>query len=103
MELNTKNIAESIRKQIGNYKQEVSIDDIGYVETVGDGIAIVSGLENVMANELLLFNGSVYGMALNLEAEQVGAVILSSDNSVKAGDPVKRTNRVVEVPVGDAL
>ena len=103
MELNTKNIAESIRKQIGNYKQEVSIDDIGYVETVGDGIAIVSGLENVMANELLLFNGSVYGMALNLEAEQVGAVILSSDNSVKAGDPVKRTNRVVEVPVGDTL
>mgnify|MGYP002621585820 CR=1 FL=1 len=103
MELNTKNIAESIRKQIGNYKQEVSIDDIGYVETVGDGIAIVSGLENVMANELLLFNDDVYGMALNLEAEQVGAVILSADNSVKAGDPVKRTNRVVEVPVGDGL
>mgnify|MGYP002624113871 CR=1 FL=1 len=103
MGFNTSKIADLIKEQIREYEPQSAVEDIGVVNTVGDGIALLSGLDHVMANELLLFNNDVYGMALNLEEDVVGAVIMSADNSVKAGDEVKRTKRVVEVPVGDGL
>ena len=103
MELNTKDISSLIKKQISEFKNEVSVDDVGVVKTVGDGIALVKGLNSVMANELILFNDEVYGMALNLEENIVGAVIMGDDSLVKEGDSVKRTKRVVEVPVGDEM
>ncbi len=103
MELNTRDISSLIKKQISEFKNEVSVDDVGVVKTVGDGIALVRGLNSVMANELILFNDEVYGMALNLEENIVGAVIMGDDSLVKEGDSVKRTKRVVEVPVGDEM
>ena len=103
MELNTKDISSLIKKQISEFKNEVSVDDVGVVKTVGDGIALVKGLDSVMANELILFNDEVYGMALNLEENIVGAVIMGDDSLVKEGDSVKRTKRVVEVPVGNGM
>lgn len=103
MELNTKDISSLIKKQISEFKNDVSVDDVGVVKTVGDGIALVKGLNSVMANELILFNDEVYGMALNLEENIVGAVIMGDDSLVKEGDSVKRTKRVVEVPVGNGM
>ncbi|MBR2685712.1 MAG: F0F1 ATP synthase subunit alpha [Erysipelotrichaceae bacterium] len=103
MELNTKEISSLIKKQISEFKNDVSVDDVGVVKTVGDGIALVKGLNSVMANELILFNDEVYGMALNLEENIVGAVIMGDDSLVKEGDSVKRTKRVVEVPVGNEM
>ena len=103
MKINTNEISALIKEQIKNYEHRVESNDIGTVITVGDGIALVYGLDKAMLNELLVFPGDVYGMVLNLEEDHVGAVLLGNDRNIKEGDTVKRTGRVVEVPVGDAL
>ena len=103
MNLKPEEISSVIREQIKNYKSEVSISDFGTVIQVGDGIARVFGLENCMSGELLEFPGDTFGMALNLEEENVGVVIMGADNHIKEGDIVRPTGSVVEVPVGDEL
>ncbi len=103
MKLRPEEISSIIKEQIKNYNKNVEISDFGTVMEVGDGIARVYGLPNCMADELLEFPGNVYGMALNLEEDNVGAVILGSDAGIKEGDIVKPTGRVVEVPVGDCM
>ena len=103
MELRPEEISALIKDQIKHYEDRLEADDVGYVIRVGDGIALIQGLEKAMAGELLLFPNDVYGMVLNLEEDNVGAVLLGSDSLIKEGDEVKRTGRIVEVPVGDAL
>jgi len=103
MNLKPEEISAVIREQIKNYKNELEISDFGTVIQIGDGIARVYGLEHCMAGELLEFPNEVYGMALNLEEDNVGAVILGPDREIKEGDIVKPTGRVVEVPVGQEL
>ena len=96
-------ISSVIREQIKNYKNVLEVSDFGTVVEVGDGIAIVYGLENCMSGELLEFTGDIYGMAMNLEEDSVGCVIFGPDEGIKEGDIVKPTGRVVEVPVGEEL
>jgi len=96
-------ISSIIREQLKRYEIETEMVDVGTVLEVGDGIARVYGLNSAMASELVEFPGEVYGMVLNLEDETVGCVILGPDRHIKEGDVVRRTGRVVEVPVGDAL
>ena len=103
MQLKTDDISKIIKDQIKNYSNRISEAETGYVIKVGDGIANVHGLEKCMANELIEFDGGVYGMALNLEEGFVSAVILGDDGDIKEGDIVKRTGKVVSVPVGDKL
>jgi F-type H+-transporting ATPase subunit alpha len=96
-------ISEIIKRQLAGYEAEVDLQEVGRVVEVGDGIARVYGLEKAMAGELLTFPGDVVGMVLNLEQEQVGAVLLGEDVGIKEGDTVKRTSRIAQVPVGEAL
>ncbi|ATO49175.1 MULTISPECIES: F0F1 ATP synthase subunit alpha [Brevibacillus] len=96
-------ISSLIKERIANYKAEIEIADVGTVITVGDGIARVHGLEKAMAGELLEFQNGVMGMVLNLESDNVGVIILGAFRDIKEGDTVKRTGRVMEVPVGEAL
>ena len=96
-------ISKILREQIENYEQTVSVDEVGAVISVGDGIARVHGLEKVMAGEMLAFPHNVFGIALNLEEEQVGVVLLGESQELKEGDVVKRTNTIMSVPVGEAL
>ena len=103
MNLRPEEISKIIKEQIKRYDDTLEVSETGTIITVGDGIALIYGLENAMAGELLLFHGNVYGMALNLEEEHVGAVIMGSDANIKEGDEVKRTGRIVEVPVGDCM
>ena len=103
MNLRPEEISAVIKQQIKEYKNQLEISDFGTVIQVGDGIARVYGLENCMASELLEFPGGIYGMAMNLEEDNVGAVILGSDEGIKEGDIVKPTGSVVEVPVGEEL
>ena len=103
MNLRPEEISSVIKEQIKRYENKLQVEDIGTVIQVGDGIARVHGLEKCMAGELLQFPGDVYGMVLNLEEDSVGAVLFGSDQNVKEGDTVKRTERIVEVPVGDSL
>ena len=103
MELRPEEISNIIKEQITHYQSQIKLTDVGTVVTVGDGIAHVHGLENCMSGELLEFPGGVYDMAQNLEEDLVGAVILGSDQDIREGDTVKRTNRIVEVPVGEAM
>ncbi|HIY13156.1 MAG TPA: F0F1 ATP synthase subunit alpha [Candidatus Agathobaculum merdipullorum] len=103
MELRPEEISNIIKEQITHYQSQIKLIDVGTVVTVGDGIAHVHGLENCMSGELLEFPGGVYGMAQNLEEDLVGVVILGSDQDIREGDTVKRTNRIVEVPVGEAM
>ncbi len=103
MNLKPEELSTIIEQQIKNYKDKIDVEDVGTVITLGDGIAVIYGLQRAMAGELLEFPGGVYGIALNLEEENVGCVLLGSDTEIKEGDTVKRTGRVVEVPVGEAL
>jgi F-type H+-transporting ATPase subunit alpha len=96
-------IAKIIREQIENYEQSIAVEEVGAVISVGDGIARIHGLEKVMAGEMLAFPHNVFGIALNLEEDQVGAVLLGEYTEIKEGDTVKRTNTIMSVPVGDAL
>ena len=103
MNLRPEEISSVIKEQIKNYKSQLDVSDFGTVIQVGDGIARVYGLEKCMAGELLQFGEDTYGMAQNLEEDNVGVVILGSDRNIKEGDIVKPTGAVVEVPVGEAM
>ncbi len=103
MDIKAEEISKIIREQIGSYAVEVDVAEVGSVISVGDGIARVHGVENAMAGEMLEFPHGVFGIALNLEEESVGAVLLGEFKEIKEGDPVKRTGRIISVPVGDEL
>ncbi len=103
MNIRPEEISSILKNQIENYDKNIEASDIGTVIEVGDGIARVYGLKDAMVNELLEFPGGVQGMAQNLEEDNIGCVILGPYKHIKEGDPVKRTGRIVEVPVGDAL
>src|SRR6266852_369318 len=96
-------ISKILREQIENYEQTVAVDEVGAIISVGDGIARIHGLEKVMSGEMLAFPHNIFGIALNLEEEEVGAVLLGESAELKEGDVVKRTNTIMSVPVGDAL
>ena len=101
--LKPEEISKLIKEQIRRYDDELEVGETGTVITIGDGISLVHGLKNAMSGELLLFPHDVYGMVLNLEEEHVGAVLLGDDKGIKEGDEVKRTGKIVEVPVGDMM
>ena len=103
MKINANEISALIKEQIKNYHAKVDSSDVGTVVTVGDGIALIYGLDQAMLGELLLFPHDVYGMVMNLEEDHVGAVLLGDDTLVKEGDVVKRTKEVMEVPVGNEM
>ena len=103
MQIRPEEISRLIKEQIKHYDDTLRMDEIGTVISVGDGIALIYGLQNAMAGELLDFGNEVYGMVLNLEEEHVGAVLMGDESKVFEGSEVKRTNKVVEVPVGDQL
>src|ERR1041385_6989004 len=96
-------ITKIIREQIENFESKVQVDEVGTVISLGDGIARVHGLDKVMAGELLEFPHDVSGIAMNLEEDQVGVVLLGEYTEIKEGDQVKRTGRIMSVPVGDAM
>src|SRR5271167_1748595 len=96
-------ISKILREQIANYEQTVAVDEVGTIISVGDGIARVHGLAKVMAGEMLSFPHDIYGIALNLEEEEVGVVLLGESAELKEGDVVKRTNTIMSVPVGEGL
>src|ERR1700690_1102371 len=96
-------ITQLLRAQIENYEVKIAVDEVGTVLTLGDGIARVHGLDKVMAGELLSFPHGLAGIAMNLEEDQVGVVLLGEYTEIKEGDEVKRTGRIMSVPVGDAL
>ncbi len=103
MNIKPSEISEIIAKEIEKAKDFVEVSEVGKVLSVGDGIARIYGLKNVMSNELIEFQNGVIGMALNLEEDNVGAVILGEDTGIKEGDSVKRTGKITQVPVGEAL
>ena len=103
MNLRPEEISSVIKEQIARYASTLEVSDVGTVIQVADGIARIHGLENAMQGELLEFPGEVYGMVLNLEEDNVGAVLLGANKNISEGDTVKTTGRVVEVPVGDAM
>ncbi len=101
MEIKANEISSLIKEQIKKYHHKMELLDTGKVMTVGDGVAMVHGLENAMLSELVLFDNGVYGMVLSLEEDAVGVVIFGDDSSIKEEDVVTRTNKIVEIPVGD--
>ena len=96
-------ITKLIREQIENYESKIAVDEVGTIISLGDGIARIHGLDKVMAGELISFPHGVSGIAMNLEEDQVGAVLLGDYTEIKEGDEVKRTGKIMSVPVGDAL
>jgi F-type H+-transporting ATPase subunit alpha len=96
-------ITSILRQQIENYEQTVAVEEVGSVISVGDGIARVHGLDRCMAGEMLTFPHGVFGIALNLEEDQVGTVLLGDYTQIREGDTVKRTNSIMSVPVGEAM
>ncbi len=96
-------LSELIKSQIQGFEKEINVEEVGTVISVGDGISRIYGLEKVMAGELVEFPGNLYGMVLNLEEDNVGVAIFGEDYTIKEGDTVKRTGRIVEIPVGDAM
>ena len=103
MDLNAAEISSIIKDQINNFGTEAEVAEVGQVLSVGDGIARVYGLDNVQAGEMVEFPGGISGMALNLEADNVGVVIFGDDRGIKEGDTVKRTGSIVDAPVGREL
>src|SRR5216110_1417892 len=103
MDIKAEEISKIIREQIGSYAVNVDVAEVGTIVSIGDGIARVHGVDNAMACEMLEFPHGVYGIALNLEEESVGAVLLGEFKEIKEGDQVKRTGRIISVPVGEAL
>lgn len=103
MRIKAGEITEVIKKQIQGYEKDMEVQEVGSILQVGDGIAKIYGLESAMAGELLEFPGDVFGIVLNLEEDSVGAVLLGDDAGIKEGDLVKRTGRIAQVPVGDAI
>ncbi len=103
MQIKAEEISKIIRDQIGNFAVDVDVAEVGTVISVGDGIARIHGVERAMAGEMLEFPNGLYGIALNLEEESVGAVLLGRSTQIKEGDTVKRTGRIISVPVGDEM
>ncbi|HHI87945.1 MAG TPA: F0F1 ATP synthase subunit alpha [Candidatus Cloacimonetes bacterium] len=103
MKIQPDEISRIIKEKIEKYNYKVDIDEVGRVIEVGDGIARVYGLQDIMASELVLFNDEIYGMALNLEEDNVGCIILGESEKIKEGDIVKRTKKIVQVPIGEEL
>ena len=103
MDIRASEISSILKEQIKNFGKEAEVSEIGQVLSVGDGIARVYGLDKVQAGEMVEFPGGIRGMALNLEADNVGVVMFGDDRSIKEGDTVKRTGAIVEVPVGKGL
>lgn len=103
MSIKAEEISALIKKQLANYQDQLKVDEIGTVTYIGDGIARAHGLDNVMSNELLQFSNGSYGIAQNLESNDVGIIVLGKFDDIREGDTVKRTGRIMEVPVGDAL
>src|SRR5919205_916892 len=103
MDIKADEISKIIREQIGSYAIDVDVAEVGTIISIGDGIARLHGIENAMAGEMLEFPHGVFGIALNLEEESVGAVLLGEFKEIKEGDPVKRTGRIISVPVGDEM
>ena len=103
MKMKPEEITAIIKQQIQDYDVDLNVDDVGTVLDVGDGIAHIYGLERAMAGELLELPHGVYGLVLNLELDNVGAVLLGDDFLIKEGDEVRRTGKIMDVPVGDAL
>ncbi len=103
MEIRPEEITSIIKKQIEGFEKSIDVSEVGEVIQVGDGIARVFGLENVMASELVEFPGGVFGMALNLEEDNVGCILFGSDRDIKEGDVARRTGRIMQVPVGEEL
>ena len=102
MQIRADEISTIIRQQIAGFESTVDLKEMGTVLSVGDGIARIYGLENVMAGELVEFNGGIMGMVLNLEEDNVGVAIMGADIGIHEGDIVKRTARIADAPVGDA-
>ena len=103
MSIKADEISKIIKDQLGNYSLDVDVSEIGTVVSVGDGIARLHGIEGAMATEMLEFPNGIFGIALNLEEDGVGAVLLGASTKIKEGDTVKRTGKVISVPVGDAM
>ncbi|WP_286034498.1 F0F1 ATP synthase subunit alpha [Megamonas hypermegale] len=103
MKMNPEEITAIIKEQIKNYNVDLNVDDVGTVIEIGDGIAHIHGLDKAMSGELLDFGNDIYGMVLNLEQDNVGAVLLGGDTNIKEGDIVKRTGKIMQVPVGEAM
>jgi F-type H+-transporting ATPase subunit alpha len=103
MDIKAEEISKIIREQIGSYAVDVDVAEVGSIISLGDGIARLHGVDNAMAGEMLEFPHGVFGIALNLEEESVGAVLLGEFKEIKEGDPVKRTGRIISVPVGDEM
>src|ERR1700733_6594349 len=101
MQIRAEEISKIIRDQIGNFAVSIDVAEVGTVVSVGDGIARIHGVDRAMAGEMLEFPHGLYGIALNLEEESVGAVLLGHSTAIKEGDTVKRTGRIISVPVGE--
>src|SRR5436190_11038676 len=103
MDIKAEEISKIIRDQIGSYALDVDVAEVGSIVSVGDGIARVHGVERTMAGEMLEFPHGIFGIALNLEEDSVGAVLLGDFTEIREGDPVKRTGRIISVPVGEEI
>src|SRR5258705_12398668 len=103
MDIKAEEISKIIRDQIGSYAVDVDVAEVGTIVSIGDGIARVHGVQNTMAGEMLEFPHGIFGIALNLEEESVGCVLLGEYTEIKEGDTVKRTGRIISVPVGPEL
>src|SRR6476469_11082207 len=103
MDIRAEEISKIIRDQIGSFAITVDVAEVGTVISIGDGIARVHGIERAMAGEMIEFPHGVFGIALNLEEDSVGAVLLGDYTQIKEGDPVKRTGRIISVPVGEEM
>src|SRR5229473_3311967 len=103
MAIKSEEITSVIQKQLEGFESKLELSEVGYVLQAGDGIARIYGLKQALAGELLELPNGVFGMVMNLETDTVGAVLLGEDRLIKEGDPVKRTGKVMEVPVGEAL
>jgi F-type H+-transporting ATPase subunit alpha len=103
MDIRAAEISRVIRDQIANFDADAQVSEVGSVLSVGDGIARIHGLDNVQAGEMVEFDGGIKGMALNLEADNVGVVIFGSDSTIREGSTAKRTGTIVDVPIGKGL
>src|SRR4029079_3685739 len=103
MDIKADEISKIIREQIGSFAVDVDVAEVGSIVSIGDGIARVHGVENAMSGEMLEFPHDVYGIALNLEEHSVGVVLLGEYKAIKEGDIVKRTGRIISVPVGEEI
>src|SRR6187551_2890982 len=103
MQIKAEEISKILRDQIGNYSTDVDVAEVGTVISCGDGIARIHGVERAMAGEMLEFPHGLFGIALNLEEDSVGSVLLGHSQAIKEGDQVKRTGRIISVPVGEEM